>query len=151
MSAVPTDADRAEIVDLVQRSQLRGIEFHEVSVRRLEVNKQSEESTESVEISLTVQHRRDSDSFGVLFSCTALPYKGEISVAVAAEYDMTDGETPGERTVKAFANEVAVMTLFPYVREAVSTGSVRVFGKPVTLPVLERGQVAFDLDEDASE
>lgn len=45
------------------------------------------------------------------------------------------------------SNEVGVMTVFPFLRESVSTMSIRVFGQALMLPTIERGQIALDVDE----
>ncbi|MEV8268611.1 hypothetical protein [Microbacterium sp. NPDC076911] len=68
-------------------------------------------------------------------------------LAVASEYKVTDGPSASESVVRGFANEVAVMTLLPYARQAVSDMSTRVFGKPIFMLTIDRGEVGFDLDE----
>lgn len=147
MGTTPTEEDLLAVHDLVQQSELREIRYHEVSARLLDANKQREENESNVDISMDLAQRRDDKSFSIRLTCTARPFKGEIIAAVAAEYAMIDGTTPSPRVVMAFANEVAIMTLFPYVREAISTSAARVFpAQQVLLPVMERGQVGFELD-----
>jgi hypothetical protein len=63
------------------------------------------------------------------------------------EYKLLHGDQPPQRVVELFANEVAVMTLFPYLREGIASISSKVFGSPITLPVAQRGQLGFDVSE----
>jgi len=143
----PTESELRRIQDLLTRSTLRAVEFHEVHARRLDQNQQREDNEDMVDISMVLQSHAGSDTFGIRLVTNAYPYRGEIVVAVAAEYSIDEGEPADEAIVRGFGNEVAVMTLLPYAREAVSTLSARVFGKPVLLPTIERGQVGFDLTD----
>jgi hypothetical protein len=45
-----------------------------------------------------------------------------------------------------FANEVGVMVLLPYLREAVADVTRRVFGSSSLVPLIQRGQLRFSLD-----
>ncbi|MEH3088162.1 MAG: hypothetical protein PGN24_00745 [Microbacterium arborescens] len=146
----PSDEEYDKIRDLVSRSALESIEFHDYHARRVDENMQRQDDEQSVDVSMVLQRHFSEDSFGVRLVARLHPYMGEIVVAVAAEYSISHGGQPDEVTVRGFGNEVAVMTLLPYAREAVSTLSTRVFGKPILLPTIERGEVGFDLDEIAS-
>ncbi|MFH5879101.1 hypothetical protein [Arthrobacter sp. NA-172] len=59
--------------------------------------------------------------------------------------DRSPWGSPPERVVELFAKEVAVITLFPYLREALATITPKVFGTPITLPVAQRGQIGFEV------
>lgn len=144
---IPTAEERDQILDLISRSTLQLVEFHGVEARRLPENKQRQEDEESVDVSMTLQHHIGDDRFGVRLLVQLLPFMGEVEVAVAAEYSVDEGPSPQDNVVRGFGNEVAVMTLLPYAREAVSTLSTRIFGKPILLPTVERGEVGFDLNE----
>lgn len=142
----PTDEENAAILDLFERSQLDSVEFHEYSARRLVENAQAEEKPDETEVSIACESFAGDDRFGVRLVLKLLPFKGEISVSVAGEYVITEGGAPDPHAVLGFGNEIAIMSLLPYAREAVSTLSTRVFGKPVLLPVIRRGDIGFDLD-----
>ncbi|MDT0169457.1 hypothetical protein [Pseudarthrobacter sp. BRE9] len=132
--------------DLLQRSELASIEFHEVSAKRFEGVPDSEEPHEG-QISLGFQHRADLDGFGIRIVGDVAVAIGEVRVVAAVEYKLLHGEQPPRRNVELFANEVAVMTLFPYLREGIASITSKVFGAPITLPVAERGQIGFEVSE----
>ncbi|MDQ1177905.1 hypothetical protein [Microbacterium sp. SORGH_AS_0421] len=113
----------------------------------MDENKQRVENQEMVDVGMLLQSYADESSFGVRLVVTAYPFMGEIVAAVAAEYSLDEGAPADLATVRGFGDEVAVMTLLPYAREAVSTLSARVFGKPLLLPTVEHGDVGFDFDE----
>ena len=46
-------------------------------------------------------------------------------------------------TVAAYANEVAVMALVPYARQAVADVTLRVFEASVLMPSFQRGELRF--------
>ena len=70
------------------------------------------------------------------------------NVTAAVEYKILNGDQPPQRAVELFANEVAVMTSFPYLREGIASIPSKVFGTPVTLPIAQRGQIGFDVTDD---
>lgn len=135
------------VKDLIRRATLQEIDFHEVSARKTGESRQDEPNEDNVDVSMHLQHHVDGNSFGILFSVKLLMFRGEVDVAAAAEYTVDDAEPIDPHTVKAFGNEVAVMTLLPYVRETISTLTTKMWTRPFLLPTLERGFVGFDLDE----
>lgn len=141
-----TDADVAAIRDLIQRSELRAIEFHEVSARLIPFEGDVPEQ-EQANVRIQLEHRIDTEDFGIRMVGSVTNSTKEVRVAVAAEYVVTDGQTPAERTVLLFANEVAVMSLFPYFREGVSSVSAKVFNEPMLLPTIERGMIKYEIPE----
>lgn len=148
MSAVSalSPADVELVRDLIERSELSSIEFHEVSAKRFEGIADANEASEG-QVSLGFQQRADQDGFGIrIVSDVAVP-SGEVRVTAAAEYKLLHGDQPPKRVVELFANEVAVMTLFPYLREGIASITSKVFGSPITLPVAQRGQLGFDVSE----
>ncbi|MBF4592094.1 MULTISPECIES: hypothetical protein [unclassified Curtobacterium] len=70
---------------------------------------------------------------------------GEVDVSVAGEYTLLDPSVLTQRSLQLFANEVAVMTVFPYLREAVASITARVFQQPLHLPMIARGQIVVDV------
>ncbi|WP_354157476.1 hypothetical protein [Arthrobacter sp. UYCu512] len=136
--------DRGAVKDLIERSELGSIEFHEVSAKRFEGVKDSDESRDG-QITLGFQHRSDQDGFGIrIVGDVAVPL-GEVRVIAAVDYKLLRGDLPPQRVVELFANEVAVMTLFPYLREGIASITSKVFGTPITLPVAQRGQIGFEV------
>lgn len=135
------------VKDLIERSELGLIEFHEVSAKRFEGFVDSGELQDG-KVSLGFQHRSDQNGFGIrIVADIAIPI-GEVRVVAAVDYKLLHGDLPPQRVVELFANEVAVMTLFPYLREGVSGISTKVFGNPITLPVAQRGQIGFEITAD---
>lgn len=144
MGTATTEEDVAAVKDLLERCSLNGIEYHELSAKW--TGTRPEEETSDVDVTINLQHRVADDGFGIRMAGNISVGYGEAQAVIAASYGY-EGEMPEVRTVLAFANEVAVMTLFPYLREALGTITSKVFGDAVLLPILPRGGVGFDLDE----
>lgn len=64
-----------------------------------------------------------------------------INYTTSVELDIT----PAARI--DFANEVGLMALLPYVRQAVADISQRILGTALVMPVMPRGSLSFSLDE----
>ncbi|MCZ9881921.1 hypothetical protein [Arthrobacter sp. B2a2-09] len=136
--------DARLVKDLIERSELGSIEFHEVSARRFDGVEDFGESRDGG-LTLGFQQRSETGVFGIrIVGDIAIPM-GEARVVAAAEYKVLRGDLPPQRLVELFANEVAIMTLFPYLREGIASITSKVFGTPITLPVAQRGQIGFEV------
>lgn len=147
MSYQPSPDEIERIRTLIEKSDLEGIYFHEFSANRFD--SPAEESV-TPKIDVGVQYRLTEDVFGIRLEAILQNSVGEARVSVSGEYTLSDQYTPTKRDVLLFANEVAVMTIFPYLREGISDLTNRVFGEPVLLPIAPRGVIAFDLDDPAA-
>lgn len=145
MSTQPSEADVELIRDLIGRSEMRGVEYHELSAKWTG-SRDDSDPDQDVDIQLEIQHRCGDADFGFRVVGTVTAAMGEATAAVAITYDY-EGDPPLQRTLFGFGNEVAVMALFPYFRESIHSITAKVFGQPIMLPVLPRGVVGLDLDE----
>lgn len=78
---------------------------------------------------------------GASVTCEA----GEVRVGVQAEYEL-DGlllDDVAPDVEEEYVNNVSVMTLVPYLREAVAAASLRTLDQPITLGVVQRGALRF--------
>lgn len=83
--------------------------------------------------------------FLVRMTTTLAGKAGEIRVGMQAEYKadgLSRGDVPTE-VVEEYVNRVAVMTLAPYVRQAVSDLALHTFGSAVTLGIMRPGHLNF--------
>ncbi|MBT1621180.1 hypothetical protein KK101_00555 [Curtobacterium flaccumfaciens pv. oortii] len=138
--------DVAAVKDLIANSELRSVEYYELSAQRADAAPKVSEGPEDAELSITVEQRRDDDSFGVRLVANVAISVGSATASVAGEYALLNGHQPSVRTLQLFTNEVGVMTVFPYLREAIASCTSRVFGQPLQLPTVERGQIAVNVD-----
>lgn len=143
-----------ELLELVRCAELVGIEYHELSAKRVPAPSQErdeEDGEEHIapEYGLAVDIARDLSKFRLRLRIELNPVGGHVVTEAAAEYLV--GEFPAE-SIKMpllieYANEVGVMALLPYLRQAIADLTLRVFGDPVLMPVLPRGSVAFAVAE----
>lgn len=77
---------------------------------------------------------------------------GEMRVVARAEYHVPveKAELLARPVTMEFANHVAVMVLVPYLREALSDLSLRVFDQRIVMPMFKRGELWFDGEPQAS-
>lgn len=150
------DIDR--ILALVDKSELNDVQYHELHVKRSAVNSaevraedEPEDSTDSTNGTFGVrpQFRFDEESFGFRLVGEITSPVGEVRVSVAGEYALLDGAPELDRKlVKMFGNQVGVMALYPFLRESIATLTAKAFGTPVFVPLIERGDVEFEMDEE---
>ncbi|WP_454130139.1 hypothetical protein [Microbacterium aurum] len=72
---------------------------------------------------------------------------GRIVVDAAITYILNADAEFSEDVRLEFANEVGIMALLPYVRQAIADLSQRVFGEVVLMPVMPRGTLWFTADD----
>lgn len=132
---------------LIDKSELDGVYFHEQSARRHEDRPETEQLDKgSVEVG--IQFRLSADDFGIRLRADVMHALGTAVVTVSGEYSLSDGYAPARRDVMMFANEVAVMTIFPFLREGVADATSKVFGEPIILPIAPRGAIGFDITDE---
>lgn len=139
-----SERDLELVRGLIADSNLIAIDFHEVSVRRL--SPESVQQGDQGNFEIEVQTRYEDGSFGVRLNGNLTFPGGEAVVSVAGEYELLNEASPSMRTIQIFANEVAVMNVYPYLREAIGTATGKVFGEPILLPIVDRGQISVTLD-----
>lgn len=141
-----SEADVASVHAIIANSELRGIEYYEISAKRAEGAPSATDGPDEAQLSITVQQRHDENSFGVRLVSKVAIELGTVTASVAGEYNLLNGHQPTVRALQLFTNEVGIMTVFPYLREAIATATARVFGQAMQLPIMQRGQVAVDVD-----
>jgi preprotein translocase subunit SecB len=145
MSSELSAEDIADVQAIIAASELRSVEYYEMSGRRYDAI-QSAEEAETGELRIVVQQRADADSFGIRLNATLTLSAGEAQVSVAGEYALTEELELTTRSVQLFANEVGVMTVYPYLREAVATITGRVFKQPLHMQMITRGDIVTEVE-----
>ncbi|MFJ4295618.1 hypothetical protein [Curtobacterium sp. NPDC089689] len=90
--------------------------------------------------------RDDDRGFRVQIRTTIdAPDQGKVVIGVSAawQYSGESAQAISRATMLDFINNVAVMVLLPYIREATSDLTRRVFGSALVLPMIQRGQIGF--------
>lgn len=98
---------------------------------------------------LGFERSADQERFRVRLKVEIVAGFGDVTAEASAEYrragfpveDLTDA------VLLEYANNVAVMALLPYLRQAIADMTQRVFGSPLLMPVLQRGAVSFSIAE----
>jgi len=145
---MPTELTAEDIADVhavIAASELRSIEYYEMSAKRYDVPQELVE-TKDGQLRIAIQQRSDGESFGVRLNASLTMALGEANVSVAGEYALTEELKLTTRAVQLFANEVGVMAVYPYLREAVASITGRVFKEPLHLQMISRGDIVTEVD-----
>jgi len=145
MSTELSTEDVADVQAVIAASELRSVEYYEMSAKRYDAT-QAPADAENGQLRIAVQQRSDADSFGIRLNATLTLAIGEANVSVAGEYALTEDFALTTRAVQLFANEVGVMTVFPYLREAVASVTGRVFNQPLHLQMISRGDIVTEVE-----
>lgn len=134
------------IQDLVEDVELLGIETVKVRAERL-LGAVQEPSDIEPSYELNTAFRDDGAGFRIILrTAIDLPI-GQIECDVAAEYELQKisvRRIPPE-VFDQFVNDVAIMHILPYTRQGISDVTLRVFANPLTMPIMQRGSVRFDV------
>ncbi len=129
---------------LVQTASLQSIAYRELYARRGD-GKPSTTSAQP-EYMLGIDRNEDQALFRLRLRCTIDYGDGSLLVVEPeAEYRVEDESLMplSHELIVEFANEVAVMALIPYLREALADLSLRVLGSAILMPVMLRGAIRF--------
>lgn len=142
-----TDSDLKRVRNLSLSAELSEIIVHEQSSKRNE-EPNYEIDEDSVDIEISLSHRIEANDFGIRLQAEVSTRHGETNAVVSGEYELADGFTTNARDVLMFANEIAILTIFPYLRELVSDSTNRVFDNTILMPAINKGDIAFDLERE---
>lgn len=157
-SRVVTDGSQPSpltVEEMVHALSLRDIRFYGLSAQLDEVAEPDADGAEAegdsseeldLKLNWNVRVRHDGAEFGVRFLVNVQAPFGSIQVDVAAEYEAPEPVTLSRDNVTEYLNNVSLMQLFPFIREAVNELSNKVAREPLLLPVFERGQMTLDLN-----
>lgn len=134
-----------DVREVIRHCSLSRVEFYEVSARRYE---SASTADGDGRLSVGVQQRIDETSFGVRLTAHVVVAGGEATASVAGEYELLEGFRPSAKALRNFANEVAVMAVYPYLREAIASVTLKVLGAPVHLPIVQRGVISVADDDE---
>lgn len=127
--------------DAVEVLSLVNVEFEELAVQRLDPDDTPVEEA-ALSINLGAQYRVAENVIGYRIRTSVTSEHLNLEVIAVVTYEASAPIKISDLAVEDFANKVAFMTTFPYIRQAVSDMSTRI-GLPVTLPVMPAGQVSF--------
>lgn len=136
-----------DLMRLVQSVNLQHISQLELSAKRASasVEPDADEVVQPLH-TLGLNPRDDGAAFMVRLATVIESSAGRIVSEVAVEYSV-DGftmDSVSERVLLEFANNVAIMTAIPFVRQSIADITLRVFGSPLLMPVMQRGDLEFD-------
>ncbi|UQN30639.1 hypothetical protein [Brachybacterium kimchii] len=132
---------------------LKDVRFYKMLVELSELNEggpnhsqeRPDEELEDGEVSMDfgLRTRQSGPQLGIRVEFEARHRDWLVKLDAAAEYEAeADFEATNDACID-FADEVGIMTLFPYIREALGNLTQRSVGASYILPTIERGKVRF--------
>lgn len=138
---------------LVSSAELVQIVAFELSVRRAELFSNGPiDIPDQVQVqpnyNLTTLLESDGSGFMIRLAVEVALQVGEMRCEVGAAYKLNtplDFDLSPQDLIE-YSNEVAVMTLFPFLRQHIADLSQRAFGFPLFMPIMARGTLNFSLN-----
>lgn len=133
-----------DIKDLIDSVTMSDIQFYELTCTRND----QENNQDDVEIhpTFTLQIGHPSNGIGVRLAIEIVFAGGSARADAGVLYLTQSSEDIApisEELGLEFVNRVGLLVLMPYLREAIANITLKVFGKPTTLPMLRAGQLTF--------
>lgn len=132
-SALPSP----DIYELVSSIDLVGIKFLHISAQAKE-NPPEDEST--VELGMKIQESHGEDTLEVRFRVQVDHSEANYEVELASRYASKDRFEFSEEVLRDFIERVAIMAVFPYIREAISSMAARLELEVPILGMLRQGE-----------
>lgn len=140
-----------DVQDAIQALDLVTIEFYGIEARRneaAEASPDTDRDSEVGEMRVETAYRLRDDGLDFRVGITVEESTIRVEADGAVIYMMNEGTAFAPEAIKDFGEMVAAMTIYPYIREAISSAADRV-GSRLTLPMLERGEIRFAVEEAA--
>lgn len=123
---------------------IEGITFYGVSAQLSDAIEGVVPQPDDIQPSYSLKTFIEPEVLGIRLLTQVTANVGKIEVDVAIAYRTPEPVQVSEAVLLDFANEVGIMALLPFVREAVADLSVRVFGNAILMPVMQRGGIHFE-------
>lgn len=139
-----------DLVALVPRVDLDSLTFVDLSARRELDGAISVDGDIEPRYTLKAERSDDLQRFRLVLTIEISVAAGDIVASVCAEHTVRGepSEAPSQRLVVEYANEVGIMAMIPYLRQAIADLTQRVFGSVLLMPVLARGAISFPLPDE---
>lgn len=137
----------SDVHALVEDATLLRIEVIKLAAeRRLDVENDDSFTVEP-SYTLAIDLRDNRDGFRVRLSTDLMLPLGGVSCVAYAEYEMKRMSVGAASTeaMGDFINGVVLMHVIPYVRQSISDLTMRVFNFPLLMPMIQRGDIGFEL------
>lgn len=139
------------LTQLVSAVELDSVRYAKLCAERQSV----ENPSQGIDVQMASQRTEDEEE-----GRTRLHYRlttkvehedGTIEVVAVATYSVPPetAATLDERLLLMFGNDVALFTLIPYARQAISNLALQVLYTEVNIPILKQGDIIFESSEDA--
>jgi hypothetical protein len=136
---------------LVEGAEIEEISFFEISAIRNDSPTEASGGDDDVfpSYQLDTGTKDDGAGFRVRIRTEIDVALGRIVTDLAVTYltPSLDANEVGPGTLLDFVNNVSVMTLVPYNRQAIADISQRIFGATLTMPMIKRGELEFHLSD----
>lgn len=133
---------------------IEGITYYQLQAELYELSDEGQTALQaSTEItpSYALKLRHEGNELDVRLATTLEVGIGKVVVDAIVNYVTAEPVVMSEEVRLEFANEVGIMALLPFVRQAIADLSQRVFGQVVLMPVLKRGDLSFSPADGRSE
>ncbi|XBH22191.1 hypothetical protein V5R04_02890 [Jonesiaceae bacterium BS-20] len=124
---------------------LEAVEFDEVGARKILIGGEPQSDTGALNLELDMQFRCEENTLSYRVRATTSAEVAEVVVVVAGHYRAEVELKISPEAITEFANKVAFMALFPYIREAVGAMFNRI-GLTVVLPIMDANTISFSFD-----
>jgi hypothetical protein len=138
---------------LVASAELAEVVAFELSAKRAELlSNDPVEVPQQIEVqpsyNLTTMVKSDGMGFLIRLAVEVSLPTGQIRCEVGAAYTLKEklGFDLSPNDLIEYSNEVAVMTLLPFVRQHIADLSQRALGFPLIMPIMQRGALNFSLN-----
>lgn len=140
MTEVKADLTTPDIYELVENVELVGVRFLEVSGR---AKPEPEEDDKEPIVDIKVQEAHGTDNIGVRFRIEVDHPQAIYQVEIGLSYKTQVEYEHARAVLENFIERVAIMTAFPYLREAVSTTAAKLELDVPILGILRQGDFSL--------
>ncbi|MEO6987494.1 MAG: hypothetical protein ABI239_02495 [Aquihabitans sp.] len=132
--------------ELVAAVKLTDLDFSEVSARRREAGQgPNSDSTHVDDSELSVTATRRPDRIEVLCSVDHTAADATYRVAVRGVFQASEPFEVADDVMTGFVQQVGVMALYPFLREAVRDLSAKIGAQPALMDLIRPGQIHLGL------
>jgi hypothetical protein len=129
------------IEELLELSDIRGLEFHEISAKRSpEAFGPAEDGTD-YSVKFDLSDRANPTELNVRCRATLSMESSTFVVDVSAAYEFSQPCTYSAQLRQEFVERVGMMSVYPFIRQNIHALSVQIGETPILLPILRANSI----------
>lgn len=138
-----------DVKELLELSDIRGIDFHEICAKRNPESKGPAEDGADYTVQFDLSDMTTPTELKIRCRATLTMESSTFVVDVSATYEFSEPVDYSAELRQEFVERVGMMSVYPFIRQNIHALSVQIAETPILLPILRANSIKLIRQDDA--